>query len=340
MSVVVPVFNGERTVHRAVESILRQRGVDLEVLVVDDGSTDGTLREVRGVSDPRVRAIPMDVNAGACVARNAGLRDAVGEWVTFADSDDWMERERLSELLQVAADAYADVVADDLYWTPHTARPGPDGGAVGPDGSPLALSSLFSPSLRATLPRAMGAAEFVAGNLPGRRRLNLGLIKPLFRRAFLAEHQLVWDESVRYGQDTAFYTDVLAAGARCVLSPYVGYYYVTNPTGISKRAPALDAVAHRLEVNERLRQRHSEDVQLARALAIRSSALRRELAAVRFRQDRTRRGTLQSAAKWPLGAFYAASDSFASRMSHYGSRLRDDGLAALIQSVRRRTLPN
>lgn len=308
VSIVIPVYNAERSVHRAVETALAQTEHRIEVIAVDDGSSDRSVSVLGEVDDPRLHVEALPANAGACAARNVGLRLARGEWVTFADADDWMDPARLEQMVATAHQARADVIADDVFWTPASASPGPEGGAVDADGNPLTLVSLFSASLRSTLPRRMGPAEFVLGNLPGRRRQNLGLMKPLFRRSFLTQHQLVWDESVRYGQDTAFYTDVLAAGAAWVLTPSVGYYYVRNVRGISKRAPAIEAVTHRLDVNRQLHARHRGDVALARALDTRARALRRTVRTTTFYERIETLGVIRSLLRHPRGAAEVLQD--------------------------------
>ena len=90
VSIVIPAYNRVKTIARAVESGLAQSLRDIEVIVVDDGSTD-TTSEVVGVlnaTDARVRCIRQSGNCGAQAARNTGIRAARGEWITFLDSDD------------------------------------------------------------------------------------------------------------------------------------------------------------------------------------------------------------------------------------------------------------
>ena len=99
-SIIIPVYNGAAYVGRAIDSVLRQTEQDLELIVVDDGSTDGTRDVVAAVSDPRLTFISQ-ANAGPSAARNAGIAASTGPWVGFLDADDWWLPEKLATHLRV-----------------------------------------------------------------------------------------------------------------------------------------------------------------------------------------------------------------------------------------------
>ena len=91
VSVVIPAYNRAAQIRLAIDSVLRQSFSDFELLVVDDGSTDGTRDVVRGIADPRLRLIETPRNMGASAARNLGIAEARAPWVAFQDSDDeWL----------------------------------------------------------------------------------------------------------------------------------------------------------------------------------------------------------------------------------------------------------
>lgn len=91
VSVVLPTYNRARTLARAIRSVLGQTYQNLELIVVDDGSTDETSQVVARFDDPRLNYVQLPTNVGASAARNEGLRRAGGEFVAFQDSDDeWM----------------------------------------------------------------------------------------------------------------------------------------------------------------------------------------------------------------------------------------------------------
>jgi len=105
ISVVIPVFNRRHEVLRAIASVLRQERQADEILVVDDGSTDGSAAAVAGLNEPRIKLLRHDTNRGAAAARNTGIAAARGAWVAFLDSDDEWDASKLR--LQLAALSYA-----------------------------------------------------------------------------------------------------------------------------------------------------------------------------------------------------------------------------------------
>ena len=91
VSVIIPSYNREKTILRAVQSVLDQTYRNIEVIVVDDCSQDKTVEMLQSIKDDRLDVIALDKNGGACRARNIGVSHARGEWIAFQDSDDaWM----------------------------------------------------------------------------------------------------------------------------------------------------------------------------------------------------------------------------------------------------------
>jgi glycosyltransferase involved in cell wall biosynthesis len=91
ISIVVPTFNRASTVGYCLNSIFNQTYENIEIIVVDDCSTDKTIEVVKGYHDPRIRCIALEKNLGAQAARNTGIKEATGDWIAFQDSDDeWL----------------------------------------------------------------------------------------------------------------------------------------------------------------------------------------------------------------------------------------------------------
>lgn len=101
VSVIVPVYNAEKYLHRCIDSILKQTFTDFELLLIDDGSKDesGKLCDEYALNNSNVFVFHKE-NSGVASARNYGLDKACGKWITFIDSDDWVDDEYLYSLLQ------------------------------------------------------------------------------------------------------------------------------------------------------------------------------------------------------------------------------------------------
>jgi glycosyltransferase involved in cell wall biosynthesis len=96
-SILLPAFNAKAHIGAAIRDILAQTFRDFELLVVDDGSTDGTSECVAKFSDPRLRLIRFPANQGLVAALNAGLQEARGKWIARQDADDRSRRDRLAK---------------------------------------------------------------------------------------------------------------------------------------------------------------------------------------------------------------------------------------------------
>jgi len=99
ITVIIPAFNRERYVVRSVESVLHQTYQNIEVIVVDDGSTDGTIKALEPFAG-RILLL-CQKNGGVSAARNAGIRAARGQWIAFLDSDDWWKPQKLERQIRL-----------------------------------------------------------------------------------------------------------------------------------------------------------------------------------------------------------------------------------------------
>lgn len=111
ISVIIPTYNRRELLLRAIDSVLKQTHADLELIVVDDASTDGSQTAVLDIKDERVRYVRQSENAGACAARNRGIDMARGEYIAFQDSDDVFHPEKLEKQLAYLIETGADVTA-------------------------------------------------------------------------------------------------------------------------------------------------------------------------------------------------------------------------------------
>lgn len=110
LSIIIPVFNVEKYVQTCLDSVIEQSFRDFEVIVVDDGSTDGSpaICDAAAKQDGRICVIHQQ-NGGLSAARNAGLDIARGEWIGFLDSDDFIMPDMYEKLMDAAEKARADI---------------------------------------------------------------------------------------------------------------------------------------------------------------------------------------------------------------------------------------
>lgn len=114
ISVIIPVYNGEKTIRETIESVLKQSFYDLELIVINDGSTDSTLEIVSSIKDSRLKIFSYP-NAGLAISRNRGITYASGEFVSFLDADDIWTADKLELQLKALQENPQAAVA--YSWT-------------------------------------------------------------------------------------------------------------------------------------------------------------------------------------------------------------------------------
>lgn len=255
VSVVIPVYNGAAYIGRAVRSALEQSLHDIEVFVVDDGSSDETPAIVEALAgqDSRLRLLRMERNGGPSAARNRGIAQARGRWIAILDADDWFAPDRLQILVERGEAAGADFVSDNLLvWFEEA-------------GNGFEMFSADRP-----LPSILSAEAFVLGNLPDYEnpRRSMGFLKPLMKLDFLQRHNLCYDEAMRFAEDYKLYLEGLLAGANWVTIPSAHYTYVVRDASLTANHSADDLA--RLCATDASALKHPEaraDPALRRAIA-------------------------------------------------------------------------
>lgn len=114
LTIIIAVYNTAPYLRQCIESVVNQSFCDLEIILIDDGSTDGSeiICDEYAAQDMRVKVIHQ-ANAGMTGAINCGLEHASGEWVTFCDSDDWLERDHYEQIFQIIGGTDADIVIEN-----------------------------------------------------------------------------------------------------------------------------------------------------------------------------------------------------------------------------------
>lgn len=227
VSVLIAAYQAEKFIHRAVDSALAQTVPITEVLVIDDASTDGTTERVRQLAtrDSRIRLIELTRNGGPSAARNAGLDLAAGDWIAVLDADDAFTPDRLERMLPYAIASGADIVVDNFrYYYPAEQRAG-------------------TPVLNEHAPDALiPFAEFLARARPFGPEADWGLLKPVFRKSFLNQHQIRYPVRSRHGEDFLLLFEAFANGARYAVHRHPGYLYTSRTSGLSRTVCDYDSM--------------------------------------------------------------------------------------------------
>ncbi len=243
VSVVIAAYNVSAHVDRALDSAIVQTMPDIEILVVDDASSDDTADRVASMaaSDPRIRLMQQEQNGGPARARNRALQSAQGRWIAVLDADDTWVPNRLRRLLDASAER--DMVFDNLMgFDLHSGR------TTGPIFPQLPLDGL-------TL------EELLAPAAPG-TTYDFGYLQPLMRTAFLRKHKIAYLPELRVNEDLILSVMALMAGARTATVPDSLYVYTTpvggqsgRPSSASKTIPGATPV---YRVLSELLERHGE----------------------------------------------------------------------------------
>ncbi len=210
VSVVTPAFNAAATIGAAVSSVLGQTYRDVELVVVDDGSTDATAAIAEAYGDP-VRVVRQE-NKGVAAARNRGIREAAGELIAFCDADDALLPEHLERLVGVW-DERGGIATANAYWL---------------------------------LPGGIGKTRYRGGvPKPDEQRraiLEQNFVSPLslFPRA-LVDEVGPFDEERRRAEDWDFWIRAIFVGHRVTLQPRPTALYRWGSDSLSSARDAMDA---------------------------------------------------------------------------------------------------
>lgn len=218
VSYIIAAYNAEDTIAAAIESALGQTGVSVEVIVADDRSTDRTAEIARSFSERPVRVVTLERNLGPGGARNRALEVARGRWVAVLDADDRLTPERTARMIARGEARGAAAVVDNLRIV----------GGAGDENR-----TMFDPAMLEAIPE-ISLARLIDSNRIFVKTFNFGYMKPIFRRAFIAEHGLRYDEGLRIGEDYLFLASVLARGGLCAVEPTAGYIYFVREGSISR----------------------------------------------------------------------------------------------------------
>ena len=218
VSIVVPVYNAEKYLDQCVTSIMGQTYRHLEIILVNDGSTDHSLEICRkyAETDERITVVEQ-INQGVVKARKTGVEAATGDFIGWADADDWMESGYIEGLVRLQEESNADIVA-----ATHFHDIGSDSRLI-KNGVNIGIYDI-----KQILPVMLYTGEFFEYGITPQ------LYTKLFRADILKKTQFMVADNIIAGDDAAVvYPSLLMAEKVCV-SNITGYHYVQHPASITK----------------------------------------------------------------------------------------------------------
>lgn len=208
ISVIVPVYNKAKYVRECIDSLLNQTHSDFEIICVDDGSRDDSLKILNSYSDSRLKVISVS-NGGVSRARNIGIGSATKEFITFVDSDDFVASDYLDCLAGVVESTGCSVVLSGLIkFTPDGAD-----GSVTPSFAegPMAIEQFRNAYVHEMISNA-GILGYVAAKIAS--------------RSFIMDNHIRFNPALKLAEDLDFWLSVyLKINDKIGISHYAGYYY-------------------------------------------------------------------------------------------------------------------
>lgn len=225
ISLIVPVYNGEKTIARCIDSILGQSMANLELIVIDDGSTDGTGDICRSYDDARL-VYRRKENGGVSTARNLGISMARGQYVGFVDADDYITPEMCEKMYLAGVESNADICVCDyeIIFSETKKETYTD----------LLRGGLFDKQQiqQEVLSKFLGHVD-ANGNIA---KFDWAIIRRFFRKDFLTQNGLLFDETLSNSEDCLFaYLATNWADSMVYLKDQCLYINIRNAQSMTRR---------------------------------------------------------------------------------------------------------
>lgn len=221
ISVIIPVYNTGQSAVRLISTLLKDPYKNLEIIVIDDGSTDDSLNLLKSLQDSRLRIIHQ-ANSGASSARNHGINISHGEYLIFIDSDDEVTKDFISDLVNTIKTPNTSIVATG--YTYHRIKEQKT--------FPVAIKPMRLRRKRESL------ASYVIFSLSTDPRLYSSVNK-IYHTNIIRQYNIKFDEKLNFAEDTKFVLDYLKhtkGEIRYVLKPAYIYHYGTPTSTVKKSA--------------------------------------------------------------------------------------------------------
>lgn len=219
ISIIVPIYNSEKVLDKCIKSIINQSYKNIEIILVNDGSIDNSLKICHKYAkqDSRVKIIDKK-NEGVSVARNTGIKMASGIYITFVDADDWIQSDWIYLLYNELKNYNVDVIRGNYYKEN-------DNGIYGKGDSFFAGKLLNNCNITQK-------EEAVNLILSGKLLSYVWLL--LIRKSVLEQNKLLFNTEISMMEDTLLYVELFCTNASIVFTDILGYHYYDNKRSLTK----------------------------------------------------------------------------------------------------------
>ncbi len=223
ISIIVPIYNGEKYLRRCIDSVLAQSWVDFELILINDGSCDKSLSvcEEYAVRDNRIKVIDQ-LNAGVSVARNTGIEAAEGRYICFVDCDDWVDTNYLELLYENLTNADAELAVTGY-------REVNEEGSNTRDTRTIACASVFT--AEEAMFHLFEAIGFMSFCYPWGK---------LFKADIISRHHIKFNPAIAIGEDRLFIFDYLHHASKVSCTSVSTYNYLMNSCGAMNTLKGFD----------------------------------------------------------------------------------------------------
>lgn len=207
ISVIIPVYNSERYLSQCIESILQQSFIDLEIIVINDASTDDSRAIIQHYAEqvPRIRAINLPKNSGVSTARNTGIEFSTGKYLIFVDADDYWSDTRMLETL------YRQVENTSAQF--------------------ITFGYCRVNELGETKKVVVQQSEVILIKEARYWKAQYNIWAKLISKKHLIDHNIKFDESLVMGEDALFSIRLFSTASKVIITDNVFYCYRENPAG-------------------------------------------------------------------------------------------------------------
>ena len=205
VSIIVPIYNASKTIKRCINSIIYQTYYNIEIVLVNDGSSDDSvfICESFSQNDKRVKVINQK-NSGVSTARNTGIENSTGEWLMFVDSDDWLEKDTVASMLDLIKKQKASygVYSFLNHYSTTTQQLCVDNSCY----TPTDLISRFQ----------------VVKNIEA---IICSVCNKIYPRKIIMDNNIRFDKEIKFGEDFIFNSEILLYAKKIVTSSEKFYHY-------------------------------------------------------------------------------------------------------------------